>query len=98
MTLTVCEIHGSTIMTLVSSDILEDFRNNSRPSEQYHEIRVATYDEDSYESWCWCSSKIVKEFTIPVDKVISLDELEKFVKLLHLEPICMMCLLDWLDQ
>ncbi len=94
----VCAIHGTTIATLVSPDIREDFLSNKQgPLEKYYPIKVIMFDNIDPVIYCWCSSSWVEQLGIPVNKILSFDEFSNYEEL-PLEPICGKCFRDWMNK
>lgn len=93
----ICEIHGITGITLVTSDISKDFLSNDQgPSEEYHQIKVNPFD-DHIVTYCWISSDVADQLGIPVNKILSLDEFDSYREL-PLEPVCGECFLEWINK
>lgn len=96
MGLIVCEIHGTTGIALVSSDIEKDFVHKVQyPPQKVHQIKVNLFDHPT--TFCWLSSEVAARFNIPLDRILSLDEFDSYGEL-PLEPVCGECFLEWLNK
>jgi len=96
MGMMICEVHGKVGIALVTPVISSAMTENRKP-DSICLVRYADLSDDDI-SECWSDKATVDRFHIPIDRIMSLDELENFKEFLRLlVPVCSKCFGKWLE-
>src|SRR5262245_36161441 len=96
MGLMICEVHGKVGVALVTPVIGSAMMENRNP-DSICSVRYTELSDDDI-SECWSDKPTVDRFHVPIDRVMSLEELERFKEFFRiLVPVCSKCFGKWLE-